>query len=76
MDQNPWKPNAEGEVAWAGTEVCVVEEGQHHWMAVKEHCVEAHLDFDFDLAAVAATAAASSVPAVAGILVVKISETV
>lgn len=49
----------------------MVEEGQHHWMAVKGLSGEVHL-----AAAAAATAAVSSVPAVAGIEVVKTSETV
>ena len=57
MDQNPWKPNAGGEVAWAGKEVYVVVEGQHCWSAEKEPFVEAHL-----AVAAAAIAAASSVP--------------
>lgn len=57
MDQNPWKPNAGGEAAWAGKGVCVAVEGQHCWTAEKEPFVEAHL-----AVAAAATAAASSVP--------------
>ena len=57
LDQNPWKPSAGGEAAWAGKEVCVVVEGQHCRMAEKEPSAEAH-----PAVAAAATAAASSVP--------------
>lgn len=60
MDQSPWKPSAEGGVAWAGTEVGVAEEGQQPQMAVKGLPGEGHL-----AAAAAATAAVSSVPEIA-----------
>lgn len=63
--------NVEGEVAWAGKQVCVVEEGQCYQMAVKKRFVEVHL-----AAAVVATAAVSFVPVAAEIVVVKISEIV
>lgn len=49
----------------------MVEEGQNYWMVVKEQSVEVHL-----AVAAAATAAVSSVPAAAGIVEVKTSETV
>lgn len=47
----------------------MVEEGLNHWMAVKEQSVEGHL------AAAAATAAVSFVPAAAETVVAMISET-
>lgn len=65
-------PNVEGEeVAWAGKQVCVVEEGQCYQMVVKRRFVEVHL-----AAAAVATVAVSFVPVAAEIVVVKISEIV